>query len=67
MDKNLKISEEDVWRYCKSIGYSWTKTPKEVRIVDKIPKTSTGKETRKQFGELFSDCFEKHYKKPEWF
>ena len=62
-----KILAEDVWKYCKSIGYSWAKTPKEVRIVDKIPKTSTGKETRKQFSELFKDCFEKHYKKPEWF
>ena len=62
-----EIQPEDVWKYCKSIGYSWAKTPKEVRVADKIPKTSTGKETRKQFGELFKDCFEKHYKKPEWF
>lgn len=65
--KEKEILPEDLWRYCKSIGYSWAKTPKEIRIVEKIPKTSTGKETRKQFGELFRDCFERHYKKPEWF
>ncbi len=67
MEKEKELLPEDLWRYCKSIGYSWAKTPKEIRVVDKIPKTSTGKETRKQFGELFKDCFEKHYKKPEWF
>jgi len=67
MEEGNKISAEQVWKYCKSIGYSWAKTPKEIRVVDTIPKTSTGKETRKQFGELFKDCFEKHYKKPQWF
>jgi len=51
----------------KELGYSWAKAPKEVRLVPSIPKTSTGKETRKMFVSLFDGCGAKHYPKPpEW-
>ena len=61
------IDENTVWKYCRELGYSWSKTPKEIKIVKKIPKTSTGKDTRKMFAKLFEDCYEKSYKRPDWF
>lgn len=57
---------EEVQRFCRDAGWSWAKTPKELRCVDHIPKTSTGKDTRKAFGVHFTGCEDKHYKRPSW-
>jgi long-chain acyl-CoA synthetase len=65
-EEGFGVTLERVQRHAHSMGYSWAKTPKEMRVVMSIPKTATGKETRKLFASLFAGCEKNHYKKPDW-
>jgi long-chain acyl-CoA synthetase len=64
-EEGFEINVEQVWRFAQERGYSWAKAPKELRLAP-IPKTSTGKETRKLFAAMFEGCQTAHYKRPEW-
>lgn len=66
VEEGGKVGLEDVQRHCKGLGYPWAKAPKELRVVAKLPKTATGKDTRKAFADLFKGTEEKHYPKPAW-
>ncbi len=66
LEPGADVTLETIQRFCKDAGWSWAKTPKELRVVEAIPKTSTGKDTRKAFGALFEGTENAHHKRPDW-
>jgi acyl-CoA synthetase (AMP-forming)/AMP-acid ligase II len=60
------LDEIAVWRHFMTLGYSWEKTPKVIRVLEDLPEALTVGEQRVKVAELFGDLSDEVFFRPDF-
>ncbi len=66
LKEGAEIDERALWRHFMTLGYSWNKTPKVLRLVDEIPPAETSKDRRRKVMHLFKNLDDEVFGRPDF-